>query len=65
MAIEKVLNTRVQLKYDSYANWTSETLGDGKGAKFVLKAGEIGICYLPTDYKEGQVVGSQPPSGAV
>lgn len=61
MAIEKVLNTRVQLKYDSYANWTSETLGDGKGAKFVLKAGEIGICYLPTDYKDGQVVGSQPP----
>lgn len=61
MANEKILNTRVQLKYDSYANWTSETLGDGKGAKFVLKAGEIGICYLPTDYSEGQVVGSQPP----
>lgn len=61
MAIEKMLNTRLQLKYDSYANWTSETLGDGKGAKFVLKAGEIGICYLPTDYQDGQVVGSQPP----
>ena len=61
MANERILNTRVQLKYDSYANWTSETLGDGKGAKFVLKAGEIGICYLPTDYSEGQVVGSQPP----
>lgn len=61
MANEKILNTRVQLKYDSYANWTSENLGDGKGAKFVLKAGEIGICYLPTDYSEGQVVGSQPP----
>lgn len=61
MAIEKMLNTRIQLKYDSYANWTSTTLGDGKGAKLVLKAGEIGICYLPTDYKDGQVVGSQPP----
>lgn len=61
MAIEKVLNTRLQMKYDSYANWTSETLGDGKGAKFVLKAGEIGICYLPTNYNENQVVGSQPP----
>lgn len=61
MAIEKMINTRIQLKYDSYANWTSETLGDGKGAKFVLKAGEIGICYLPTDHKDGQVVGSQPP----
>lgn len=61
MAIEKMLNTRVQLKYDSYANWTSTTLGDGKGANFVLKAGEIGICYLPTDYSDNQVVGSQPP----
>lgn len=58
---EKILNTRVQLKYDSYANWTSTTLGDNKGANFVLKAGEIGICYLPTDYSEKQVVGSQPP----
>ena len=61
MATEKILNTRVQLKYDSYANWTSTTLGDSKGANFVLKAGEIGICYLPTDYSEKQVVGSQPP----
>lgn len=61
MAIEKLLNTRVQLKYDSYANWTSTTLGDGKGANLVLKAGEIGICYLPTDYSDGQVIGSQPP----
>ena len=58
---EKILNTRVQLKYDSYANWTSSTLGADKGANFVLKAGEIGICYLPTDYSEKQVVGSQPP----
>lgn len=58
---EKILNTRIQLKYDSYANWTSTTLGENKGANFVLKAGEIGICYLPTDYSEKQVVGSQPP----
>lgn len=58
---EKILNTRIQLKYDSYANWTSTTLGADKGANFVLKAGEIGICYLPTDYSEKQVVGSQPP----
>ena len=43
MATEKVLNTRIQLKYDSYANWTSSTLGDNKGANFVLKAGVIGI----------------------
>lgn len=58
---EKILNTRLQLKYDSYSNWTSTTLGEAKGANFVLKAGEIGICYLPTDYSEKQVVGSQPP----
>ena len=57
---EKFLNTRIQLKYDSYANWTSTTLGDNKGANFVLKAGEIGICHLPTSYNEQQVVGSQP-----
>lgn len=58
---EQILKTRIQMKYDSYANWTSTTLGDNKGANFVLKAGEIGICYLPTDYSEAQVVGSQPP----
>lgn len=61
MAIEKILNTRLQMKYDSYANWTSTTLGDGKGAKFVLKAGEIGVCYLPADYSEIQVSGTTPP----
>ena len=55
------LNTRLQLKYDSYANWTSTSLGTDKGANFVLKAGEIGICYLPTSYSEQQVNGSQPP----
>jgi hypothetical protein len=52
MATEKILNTRVQLKYDSYANWTSTTLGEDKGANFILKTGEIGICYLPTGYSE-------------
>jgi hypothetical protein len=61
MAIEKILNTRLQMKYDSYANWTSTTLGDGKGAKFILKAGEIGVCYLPADYSEIQVNGTTPP----
>ena len=58
---EQILKTRIQMKYDSYANWTSTTLGNNKGANLVLKAGEIGICYLPTDYSEAQVVGSQPP----
>ena len=44
----KELFTRIQLKYDTFANWTNDTLGDGKGAKFVLKAGEIGICAIPS-----------------
>lgn len=61
MADIVTLKTRLQLKYDSYANWTSTTLGADKGANFVLKAGEIGICYLPTNSSEAQVAGSQPP----
>ena len=40
MAIEKTLNTRIQLKYDSYANWTTNNP--------VLKAGEVAIAYLAT-----------------
>ena len=39
MANEKIMNTRIQLKYDSYANWQKSTV--------VLKAGEIAIAYLP------------------
>jgi hypothetical protein len=38
MAIEKVLNTRIQLKYDKYENWVSENP--------TLKAGEVAIAYL-------------------
>ena len=45
---EKELKTRIQLKYDSYANWSSTTLGDGKGANLVLKLGEVGICAIPS-----------------
>jgi hypothetical protein len=46
MANEKILNTRVQLKYDSYENW-SKTDIEGQGANLILKAGEIGICTIP------------------
>ena len=35
MAIEKILNTRIQLKYDTLANWNAST--------FKLKAGELAI----------------------
>lgn len=38
MANEKILNTRIQLKYDSYEKWN--------GSSVVLKAGEIAIAHL-------------------
>lgn len=43
---EKILNTRIQLKYDSYENWSKIDV-EGQGANLVLKQGEIGICYIP------------------
>lgn len=39
MAIEKILNTRIQLKYDSLENWSSKNP--------TLKSGELAIAYLP------------------
>lgn len=40
---EKVLNTRIQLKYDSYSNWTS--------ANPVLKIGEVAFATVETSDK--------------
>ena len=40
MATEKIFNTRIQLKYDSYANWSSKNP--------LLKSGEVAIAYLAT-----------------
>lgn len=37
---EKILQTRIQLKYDTYANWEAST--------FILKEGEVAICTVPT-----------------
>jgi hypothetical protein len=45
MAI-KELQTRIALKYDSYAAWTDDSVA-GKGANLVLLPGEIGICEIP------------------
>lgn len=56
---EKMLNTRIQLKYDSWANWSSTTLGDNKGANMVLKKGEIGICSIPSGINNAGV--QNPP----
>lgn len=40
---EQELQTRIALKYDTYANWTNTTMAD-KGANLILLKGEIGIC---------------------
>lgn len=47
MAI-KNLNTRIKLKYDSYENWSSESVAN-KGANLVLLKGEIGVAYVPNN----------------
>ena len=38
---EKILNTRIALKYDTLANWSTSTL--------VLKTGEIAIAEIPSN----------------
>lgn len=43
---EKILNTRIQLKYDSYENWSKIDV-EGQGANLVLREGEVGVCYIP------------------
>ena len=52
MANEKIMNTRIQLKYDSFANWSNSTV--------VLKAGEIAIAYLGETVSE-QIKGENRP----
>jgi hypothetical protein len=47
----KELQTRIALKYDTYANWTLDneaTQAAKTGANFVLLKGEIGICEIPS-----------------
>ena len=52
---EKELYTRIQLKYDSLANWTTN-------GHVVLKKGEIGICAIGTDdVNVHALTGKQPP----
>ena len=43
----KTLNTRISLKYDTWANW-SKTDVTGQGANLVLKKGEIAFCEIPS-----------------
>jgi hypothetical protein len=51
MANEKILNTRIQLKIATYAEWTDESQAL-KGANFILKRGEIGLCEIPSGNTE-------------
>lgn len=45
MATTKTLQTRIALKYASYADWTNEAI-EGQGANLVLLKGELGICEI-------------------
>jgi hypothetical protein len=45
----KTLNTRIKLKYDSYAAWTTDP-----GKNLVLLPGEIGICAIETKSQGAQ-----------
>ena len=46
MATEKKINTRIQLKYSTLAEW-SNLSAEGKGGNLVLKSGEVGIVAIP------------------
>lgn len=49
----KELQTRIALKYDTYANWTDESKAS-VGANLVLLKGEIGICAIETKAQGAQ-----------
>ena len=53
MAI-KELQTRIALKYDSYANWSKTDVADKYG-NLVLLSGEIGICEIPVTNADSNV----------
>lgn len=54
---QKVLNTRIKLKYDSYENWSTNNP--------VLLAGEVALVYVPADkvaeVGEHNLTGTTPP----
>lgn len=58
----KELQTRLQLKYDTYANWNDETLGENKGANLVLLKGEIGICAIGNTAETGSAEATNNPA---
>lgn len=54
---QKILNTRIKLKYDSYENWSTNNP--------VLLAGEVALVYVPADkvaeVGEHNLTGTTPP----
>lgn len=50
---EKLLNTRIALRIDTFENW-AKTDDASKGANLVLKRGEIGLCEIPAQNPEAQ-----------
>ena len=58
MATEKTINTRIQLKYSTLAEW-SDVSTAGKGGLLVLKSGEVGIVAIP---KNSSHLQTTPPA---
>lgn len=56
------INTKFLLRIDTYANWTNDQLGEGKGALRVLEHGEIGLCEIPTKRTDDPVVQTPVPT---
>ena len=54
MATEKTLQTRIQLKYDTWNNWNKTA-----AKALVLKQGELATVYVPADTLSGQTT-SEP-----
>lgn len=43
---KKILKTQIQLRYDTWENWSNESVPNQKG-NLVLLQGEVGITYVP------------------
>ena len=54
MATEKTLQTRIQLKYDTWNNWNKTA-----AKSLVLKQGELATVYVPASTGSGETV-SEP-----
>lgn len=50
---EKILNTRIALRIDTFENWTKADI-DNQGANLVLKRGEIGLCEIASKEQGAQ-----------